>query len=128
MSRHVHPVYNVLSPEEAAFCAVFARTKDPRAAAIAAGYPRQSAARIGEMLFQSFDIQSEVLRLCGSRDRSAFVARFNAIDNAAFAEHVRGNLPVLIQRTRERLAATRLPPPGELVIARAPAPKGATAP
>jgi hypothetical protein len=118
MPRHVHQIDTPLSAEEARFAATLARGKSPRDAAIAAGYPRQSAGRIGEMLSQSLDIRGAVLALVRRKDRSALVARWEAEDDAAFAEHVRGNLPVLIQHTRERLAATKLPPAGELVIQR----------
>ena len=130
MSRHVSQVYDALSTEEARFCAHFARSKCPRSAAIAAGYPRNSASRVADLLCQSLDIQSEVIRLCSSRDCSAFVARYNAINTEAYAEHVASlpadtRLVLMVEARRDRIAATKLPPAGELVIERAPAVRGA---
>jgi hypothetical protein len=126
MSRHVRG----LSVEESRFAAHLARSKDVRAAAIAAGFPRNSASRAGTLLCQSLDIQAEVLQLCGSRNRSAFVARFNAIHNAADAEHMASlppdrRLAIQVQAHREAVASTKLPPPGELLIERAAGPRGA---
>jgi hypothetical protein len=118
MHRHVRQNHNPLDQFEQAFAREFSSSLDAVGAAIRAGYPRQDAARVADLLLADIGIREAVLALLRGKVRKSLRLRWAAEDDAAFAEHVRGNLPVLIQATRERLASIKPPPPGEIIIER----------
>jgi hypothetical protein len=118
MHRHVRQNHNALDKFEDSFVREYSSSLDPISASIRAGYPRHRSAEMAALLLSDIGIRDAVLALVRGKTRSALRAQWEAEDADAYAEHVRGNLPMLIQATREHLASIKLPPPGEIIFER----------